>query len=278
MSRNYYCLVAGLPNITFEDSKLSYGSDDLLNDLKDFVHKDDYKLFELFKLRTDNENIYKMIVGHEHKFMDGGVYNYIETEEIIDEPAKAVEYITEYIEEYNSEEFDEEVDKKRLTVLYYKYLMKTKNKFVKNWFELELNIRNLFAALNGRKFGMAVEKDIIDINSVSEAILKSTTRDFGLSSELYLTDQLISIFEIEDLLRREKAIDFLKWDWLEENTFFNYFTIEKLISYYIKLVMIERWMKLDPKTGKELFDRFIKDLEQQGEDAKANNEKKLNLV
>jgi hypothetical protein len=62
-------------------------------------------------------------------------------------------------------------------------------------------------------------------------------------------------------MQREKAIDMLKWDWLDENTFFNYFTIEKLISYYIKLEMIERWIKLDPETGREFFKKLIKDLE-----------------
>lgn len=261
MSRNYYCLVAGLPNISFEDSKLSYGSGDFLADLKEFVHKQDYKYFELFKFRTDNENVYKNLVDHEHKFVEGGVYNPDEIEEIIEEPSKAVSYIKEYVEEYHSEEFDQEVNKKRLTILYYQFLLDNKNDFVKSWFELELNIKNIFTALNSKKYGLEIEKEIINVNSVSEALTKSSSRDFGLTGELNYIDQLVSIYESDDLMKREKAVDILKWDWLDDNTFFNYFTIEKLISYYIKLTLIERWIKLDPKTGKELFDRFMKELE-----------------
>lgn len=275
MSRNYYCLVSGLPNINIEDTKLSYGSTEFLADIKDFVHKDDFAYFELFKLRTDNENIYRMLVGHEHIFIEGGKYNLYETEEIIEEPSSAAQYIREYIEEYHSEEFDQEVDKKRLTILFYEYLLKNKNKFVRNWFELELNIRNIFAALNCRKYGMNIEKEIIDINNVSEAVIKSNSRDFGLSGELELTEQLLSIFETDELLKREKSLDLLRWDWLDDNTFFNYFTIEKLIAYYIKLTIIERWIKLDPKTGRELFDRLMKELEKQGNASREKTEKLL---
>jgi hypothetical protein len=82
-----------------------------------------------------------------------------------------------------------------------------------------------------------------------------------LSAEYPYVEQLLSIYAIEDLLQREKAIDMLKWNWLDEGTFFNYFTVEKLISYYIKLEMIERWISLDPETGKEMFEKLIKDLE-----------------
>ncbi|MCG2759625.1 MAG: DUF2764 domain-containing protein [Candidatus Delongbacteria bacterium] len=261
MPRNYYCLVAGLPNISFEDSKLSYSSGDFLADLREFVQKKDFKYFKLFKFKTDNENIYKVLVDHEHKFISGGSYSSDEIDEFIEDPANAVSFIREYIEEYHSEEFDEEVDKKRLTILYYQYLLDCRNDFVKGWFELELNIKNIFAALNSRKYGLQTEKEIIDVNNVSEAIAKSNSRDFGLTGELEYIEQLLSVYEIDDLLKREKAIDLLKWDWLDENSFFNYFTVEKLFAYFIKLTMIERWIKLDPKTGRELFNRFMKELE-----------------
>jgi hypothetical protein len=260
MPRKYYCLVAGLPNISLEDSKLSYGSEDFLKDMADFAPAD-FGLFDMFRHKIDNENIYKILVDHEHKFVPGGVYGQSMTEEIIEEPVRAVSYIREFVEEYHSEEFDREVDRKRLTVLYYEFVTGQKNKFLRNWFELELNTKNIFAALNAKKFGLKIENEIINVNSVAETMIKSTSRDFGLSGELDYTDRLLSIFENDDLIKREKEIDLFRWDWLDENTFFEYFTIEKLISYYIKLTIIERWIKLDPASGKELFDRFRHDLE-----------------
>ena len=260
MSRKYYCLVAGLPNITLEDSKLSYGSEDFLNELKEFIHPDDYRYFRFFKFTKDNENIFKALVNHEHEFLSGGNYSTEDVEEILDEPAKAEEYIRQFIEEFRSEEIDTDVNKKRMTELYYGYITRKENSFAGRWFELELNIKNIFAALTARKFGMPSEDEIIKLNEISEAVIKSGSRDFGLSGDLEYIDRLISIFETDDLVRREKEIDMFKWEWLNENTFFDYFTVEQLISYYIKLRMIERWISLDPATGKELFERFTKEM------------------
>lgn len=276
MSRNYYCLVAGLPNISFEDSKLSYGSADLLADLKDSIHEDDYKYFELFRLRTDNDNIFTILSGLERRFFDNGNYNLYQLEEMIEEPVKAVSYIREFIDEFDKTNEDIDTYRKKLTASYCKYVLSCDNLFLKNWFELEFNIRNIFAALNSRKHGLEIEKAVVDINEVSEALKKSTLRDFGLGGTLEYMEKLLTIFQISDLMAREKAVDLFKWDWLEDNTLFDYFTVEKLLSHYIKLSTIERWITLDPETGKELFNRLIRELEKEGKNTGIEAEKLKN--
>jgi hypothetical protein len=55
--------------------------------------------------------------------------------------------------------------------------------------------------------------------------------------------------------------DLIKWKYLDENTFFHYFTIEKVIGYLIKLLLVDRWLKLDEEKGEQLFKKFISDLE-----------------
>jgi hypothetical protein len=276
MSRNYYCLVAGLPNISFEDSKLSYGSADLLADLKDSIHEDDYKYFELFRLRTDNDNIFTILSGLERRFFDNGNYNLYQLEEMIEEPVKAVSYIREFIDEFDKTNEDIDTYRKKLTASYCEYVLSCDNLFLKNWFELEFNIRNIFAALNSRKHGLEIEKAVVDINDVSEALKKSTLRDFGLGGTLEYMEKLLTIFQISDLMAREKAVDLFKWDWLEDNTLFDYFTVEKLLSHYIKLSTIERWITLDPETGKELFNRLIRELEKEGKNTGIEAEKLKN--
>jgi hypothetical protein len=44
---------------------------------------------------------------------------------------------------------------------------------------------------------------------------------------------------------------------MEDNTFFNYFTIEKIFVFLMKLEMIERWVSLDKDKGNELFRQLI---------------------
>ena len=73
-------------------------------------------------------------------------------------------------------------------------------------------------------------------------------------------DSLMAILEDSDLASRERKIDLLKWNWLEENSFFNYFSIEKLFVFVEKLLMVERWSTLDKEKGQQLFRTLIGNL------------------
>ena len=55
-------------------------------------------------------------------------------------------------------------------------------------------------------------------------------------------------------------MDKIKWDYLDEYTFFHYFTIEKVISYVLKILITERWIKLDSETGKTLLNKLLNEL------------------
>jgi len=47
---------------------------------------------------------------------------------------------------------------------------------------------------------------------------------------------------------------------MEDNTFFNYFTVEKIFVFLMKLEMIERWVSLDKEKGNEMFRQLIDQL------------------
>ena len=52
----------------------------------------------------------------------------------------------------------------------------------------------------------------------------------------------------------------LRWNWMEEKIFFNYFTIERIFVFLLQLEMIERWMALDKERGNQLFRSIIDEL------------------
>lgn len=72
---------------------------------------------------------------------------------------------------------------------------------------------------------------IVGDTEVCEALRTSGARDFGLTGEVDFLDQLVKISETEELVEREKKIDQLRWNWMEEATFFNYFTVERLFVF-----------------------------------------------
>ena len=53
----YYCLIAGLPNIALDDSKLTYSISQFRQELDGILTKADKKLIDLFFLKFDNKNL-----------------------------------------------------------------------------------------------------------------------------------------------------------------------------------------------------------------------------
>ena len=73
-------------------------------------------------------------------------------------------------------------------------------------------------------------------------------------------ETLQHISETEELVERERKVDQLKWNWLENESFFHYFTIERILVFVLQLEMIERWISLDKEKGHELFRQMIQHL------------------
>ena len=71
------------------------------------------------------------------------------------------------------------------------------------------------------------------------------------------------IIEEENLLLREKKIDALKWSWMEDKIFFDYFTIERVFVFLLQIDMIERWLQLDSEEGNRYFREIIDSLKNQ---------------
>ena len=266
---NYYCLVTGLPELSLEDGKLSYTVANFKTEIYPELSKSDKKLIDLFYLKFDNQNLLALLKDKE-AVVDTSLGNF-SAEELLgviasfkEETApdkKFPSYFYEFAELYlNTPEEERFGLEDKLHGFYYHYAMKCGNKFVSEWFELNLNVNNILAAMAARKYKMDVTKVSVGTNMVAEALRTSNARDFGLADDLEYFEQLTRINDTIDLVEREKKIDLLKWNWMDDNTFFNYFTIERIFVFLMKLEMIERWVSLDKEKGNEMFRKLIDQL------------------
>ena len=266
---NYYCLVTGLPELSLEDGKLSYTVANFKTEIYPELSKSDKKLVDLFYLKYDNQNLLALLKDKE-AVVDESFGNY-SADELLDVIASFKEetapdkkfpsYFYEFSELYlNTPEEERFGIEDKLHGFYYHYAMMCGNRFVSDWFELNLNVNNILAAMAARKYKMDVAKVAVGTNFVAEALRSSNARDFGLADDLEYFEQLTRINDTVDLVEREKKIDLLKWNWMEDNTFFNYFTIEKIFVFLMKLEMIERWVSLDKEKGNEMFRKLIDQL------------------
>lgn len=262
---NYYCLVAGLPDLSLEDGKLNYTVANFKSELYPELSEKDKKLIDLFYLKFDNANLLKLLNDKEAAMDAEGNYSSDELLALIssvregDAPDKKYpSYLYEFIAAYLALPADELYRAEdMLATYYYDYAMGCDNKFVSSWFEFNLNINNILAALAARKYKMDVAQIIVGQTDVSEMVRTSNARDFGLTEMLDYFEPVLRISEIDELVEREKKIDLLKWNWMEDAVFFNYFTVERIFVFLLKLEMIGRWISMDKEKGSELFRQII---------------------
>lgn len=264
----YYCLVAGLPDISLDDGKLSYSVSDFKAELYPDLSAQDRKLIDLFYLKFDNMAILKLLKNKDAVIEDKGNFSAEELLQLIEAvregdtpdkkyPSYLVNFVSRYLQ-LSQDEFYRADD--LLAALYYSYGMSSNNAFIASWFEFNLNLNNILAALAARKYKLEVSSVIVGATSICEQLRTSNARDFGLNETLEYFEALQRIADIEELVEREKKVDMLKWKWLEDESFFHYFTIERIFIFLMQLEMIERWISLDKEKGNELFRKMIQDL------------------
>ena len=78
-------------------------------------------------------------------------------------------------------------------------------------------------------------------------------------------DDVIRIHEMSDPVEKERKLDLLKWEWLEDRTFFCYFSVERLFAFLIKLDIIERWTHIDKEQGGKVFRSLVEQLKNEVE-------------
>jgi hypothetical protein len=270
MSKSYYCLVAGLPELTIDDSKLSYTVANFKSEVCDSLSGTDRRLIELFYLKFDNANLLKLLADSETTDIDErGNYSIDAMTELMATIRDGGEvsdrefptYMSTFLKEVLTDSpTDSTYRENRLSTLYFDYGMKADNGFVRSWFEFNRNVNNVLVALTARKYKWDVAQSVVGNSEVCDALRTSGARDFGLAAEIDYIDEVIKISEVHDLVEREKRIDTLRWDWMDEQTFFNYFTVERLFVFLAQLEMVERWIQLDKEKGNRMFRSMIESL------------------
>ncbi len=263
-TRNYYYLVAGLPDLLLDEGKLKDGIADLRADIESNLHPNDLKLLQTLYLKFDNKNLLNLLTKSNEAFDHRGIFSIDFLEAEIKEPETILPYLKAFIINFKAENptFPEISWENELETYFYEYLLSLQNQFLRDWFTLQLNFGNVTTALNCRQHGLSYENEMIGSNFVVTAILRSNARDFGLTQEFPEIELLLNAWENGNMLEREKSVDLLRWQWIDDQTFFDYFTIEKILGFMLHLEILERWLLLDSKEGenmvKDLLQKLVK--------------------
>jgi hypothetical protein len=75
-------------------------------------------------------------------------------------------------------------------------------------------------------------------------------------SDLRIENGVAAAFEQPDPLQRERALDRLRWNVLDELQGCQPLTREAVLAYAVRLRMLEHWRLLDARAGKERLERL----------------------
>jgi hypothetical protein len=150
-------------------------------------------------------------------------------------------------------------DDKALNADFYAGVLRHRNRFLREYFRFDLNIRNEKVRYLNKQLGREADQDVLtgEDPDAPDADIDGFRFNGGEFEEQL---KVQSVFAGDDLVEREKGLDDLLWNKIDELATFHYFDIEAVLAYVAKLHIVNRWLALDEDAGRELFRRLVKEV------------------
>ncbi len=267
---NYYTLVAGLREYTLDSDTKGFDATEIVAEILEQISASDASAVRLLYGYYDCENLIALRAGR-------AAYNplgNISQEDLADElvspsrlPKSMAAVVKAYAEAEGEGDESEKVDmtigfEKALLTAYYKECSRSGSRFMRNWSEFDRTLRNVAAAAVARSTDRNVGDSLIGEGDIVGQLRRSSAADFGLRGELSYVDAVISAVNDEtNMVEKENKIDLVRWEQAGELALFDYFNIDDILSYLVKINIVARWSLLDPKRGREMLERIMADLD-----------------
>lgn len=142
--------------------------------------------------------------------------------------------------------FDFGTNEENLNTHFYRAAMNCKNRFIRLWFALDLEIRNRKVDFVAGKMGRESSQYKVQVNN---------NADLGLDEEQL--QRLQTIFANRNILEKEQQLDKFKWDYITGLNEYGEFNMDVILAFLAKGKLIDRWNKLDRETGEQMFRKLV---------------------
>lgn len=270
---NYHYIISSLVDYSFDSDPKGFDAVKLCEELKSQLSDSDWSrlgelwwffdLRNILDIRSGRKGVYSPLSNLTEaqtelvsRFYTRGSTIEIE-EELPKLPDFAVEILTSYKDDLYASEREistaEPIDNK-IWGAYYAHSMRSKSKFIRNWSEFDLNVKNVSAAYTARAKGKDAESVVIGDNEITRLIIRNeNVQDFGLKNEFLEIDELIHILQEDDMLAKERNLDKLRMSKIDNFVTFDYFNLEFILGYMVKTSMIVRWSGLNRADGERVL-------------------------
>ena len=261
--KNYYCLVSGLKEYTPDSDTKGFDAAQIVGEILEELSPRDAAAVRLLYGYYDCENIARAAYNPLGNLTQEEVAGALKSPEGL--PDAVAQVIRAFADPEGEDA--EEVDlthgfENALFAAYYRTCERSSCRFLREWSEFDRTLRNVTAALAARAAQRPVDSVTVGGGDVVEQLQRSSSADFGLRGELQYIDAVIAAVNDEaNMLEKERKIDMVRWDMAGELAAFDYFNIGAVLSYLVKINIVARWSVLDPKRGREIFERLMAELD-----------------
>ena len=270
-STEYYYLVAGLREWTLDSDTKGFDVREIVDEILVELTDSDREAVRLLYAYYDCENIIARRAKRE-RYNQLGNLSVEQIDEVLNERcythlSERVAKVVKLYVEADDEDRDEEVVldesfEKALFEAYYEDLANSKCRFLNGWGEFDRNLRNIAAAVAAREAGRMVADVVVGGGDVVEQLKRSSAADFGLRGELQYIDAVIAaVSDEKNIVEKERKIDAIRWSEAEDIAVFDFFNINFILSYLVKVNIVARWTMLSPEVGREMLNRLMKELD-----------------
>ena len=71
---------------------------------------------------------------------------------------------------------------------------------------------------------------------------------------------IAAVSDEKNIVEKERKIDAIRWSEAEEIAVFDFFNINFILSYLVKVNIVARWTLLSPEVGREMLNRLMNEL------------------
>ncbi|MBR5704023.1 MAG: DUF2764 family protein [Bacteroidales bacterium] len=125
---------------------------------------------------------------------------------------------------------------------------KSTSPFIREFFRIDLGVRNAKVEYLNRTLNRPEGTDIV---SPWEEL-----------PEFEQKPEVDAILEGTDILARERGLDDFYWKAADAITVMDVFDLDVILAFVVKLKLVERWLRLDEATGRELFRKLVKEIKE----------------
>ena len=133
---------------------------------------------------------------------------------------------------------------------FYLEARKSRNRFIREFFALDLGVRNAKVEYLNRSLGRPEGTDVVNPDPEQDL------------PEFDQKPEVDAILGTDNILGRERALDNFYWKSADALTVLDVFDLDLILAFVVKLKQVERWLKLDEATGRELFRKLVKEIKE----------------